>query len=145
VLFDGEEAPRPYPAGRFYLFGLRGSKAFARAHAHELRAMILLDFVGNRRLVLPRELGSNPALWARLRAIAGRTGAAGAFPPRETAQIYDDHTPFTHEGVPAVDLIDFSYACFHKRCDNLAQISARSLARAGAPVAELVRELEGER
>jgi len=142
LLFDGEEAPRGVPERDFVHFGLRGSKAYALRHARELRALILLDFVGNRRLSLPREATSDPALWARLRAAAGRAGAAGAFPNRTAGGIYDDHTPFERLGVPTIDLIDFAYPCFHRRCDDLAHVSLTSLGQAGAAVAELVRELE---
>lgn len=142
VLFDGEEAPRGIPESDFVHAGLRGSKAYALRHAHELRALILLDFVGNRPLSLPREATSDPHLWAQLRAAAARAGVAGAFPNRTAGGIYDDHTPFQRLGVPAIDLIDFDYPCFHRRCDDLAHVSAASLGQAGAAVAELVRELE---
>ncbi len=142
LLFDGEEAPRGVPERAFVHSGLRGSKAYALRHARELRALILLDFVGNRPLSLPREASSDPRLWARLRTAAGRAGVAGAFPNRTVGAIYDDHTPFGRLGVPAIDLIDFDYGCFHRRCDDLAQVSPASLGQAGAAVAELVRELE---
>ncbi len=142
LLFDGEEAARGVPEADFVHHGLRGSKAYALAHARELRALILLDFVGNRRLALPREASSDPRLWALLRGAAARAGVARAFPDRTAEGIYDDHTPFGRLGVPAIDLIDFAYACFHRSCDDLAHVSAASLGEAGATVLELVRELE---
>jgi hypothetical protein len=145
LLFDGEEAPRGTPEDRFGSFGLRGSKAYARAHARELRALVLLDFVGNRALAIPRERGSSRRLWAELRAAAARVGVLGAFPPAETAEIFDDHTPFARNRVPAIDLIDFDYRCFHRRCDDLSQISRKSLDQAGRATLELVRRLEAER
>ena len=43
--------------------------------------MVLLDYIGNRGLQLPREGTSDAALWARLRAAAGRVGTPAAFPP----------------------------------------------------------------
>ncbi len=139
VLFDGEESPRGTPDSRFALRGLRGSKAYARRHASELRAMILVDFVAQRGLSLPREAGSDPALWGRLRASARRVGVGAAFPATENSEIYDDHTPFARLGVPSIDLIDFDFPCFHRPCDDLGAVSERSLDTAGEALAQLLR------
>jgi hypothetical protein len=145
ALFDGEEAARGTPDSEFVRFGLRGSKVYAREHARELRSMILIDFIGNRSLTIPRERGSDPALWRLLRESARAVGAEGAFPDRSAVRIFDDHLPFTALGVPAVDLIDFHYPCYHRRCDTLAQVSADSVRKAGSAVAQLVRRLEAAR
>ena len=139
VLFDGEESPRGSPDSAFVRDGLRGSRAYARRHARELRAMVLLDFIAQPGLTLEREAGSNAALWARLRAAARRAGVAGRFPPGQTGPVYDDHTPFAGAGIPAVDLIDFDYACFHRTCDDLRHVSPGSLDAAGEAVLELLR------
>ena len=68
VLFDGEEAPDD--KADFYRTGLRGSKAYARRHRGQLRALVLLDFVAGKQLRIPREDGSDIELWARLRRAA---------------------------------------------------------------------------
>jgi hypothetical protein len=140
ALFDGEESPRGTPDTEraFMRRGLRGSKVAARAF-RGAEAMILLDFVGNRRLTLPRERLSDRRLWGRLRGAAGRVGAGGAFPPRSTFPISDDHVPFLRRGVPSVDLIDFAFPCWHRRCDDLSQVSERSLDLTGETVLELLR------
>lgn len=70
--------------------------------------------------------------------LPGFVGANAASGPR----IYDDHTPFVHAGVPAIDLIDFDYRCFHRSCDDLGQVSMRSLGQAGRAVEALVRSEE---
>jgi glutaminyl-peptide cyclotransferase len=140
VLFDGEESPRGSPDSAFLRDGLRGSKAYAARH-HDVRAVILLDFVANPRLRLRRDDSSDPALWGRLRSAARRAGVAGTFPPGTDATVYDDHTPFLQRGIAAIDLIDFDYACFHRACDDLRHVSARSLDAAGEAVAEMVRRL----
>jgi glutaminyl-peptide cyclotransferase len=140
VLFDGEEAPRGRDA-EFLRYGVRGSRAYVRAHRKETSSMILLDFVGDRDLSLPREAGSNPALWARLRAAAGRVGVGRVFPNRTAGLIFDDHTPFTRAGIPAIDLIDFDYPHFHTRRDTLDKVSRRSLDAVGEAVVEMVRGL----
>ena len=61
--------------------GLRGSRAYVKAHPGETKAMILLDYVGNKGLQLPHEGTSTPALWAKLRAAAPQGGQVGYFPP----------------------------------------------------------------
>jgi glutaminyl-peptide cyclotransferase len=137
VLFDGEEATND--KADFLLSGVRGARAYARRHRGELRALVLLDFVANKHLSLPREEGSDPRLWARLRSAARRVGAQAAFPAETRSQILDDHTPFTQDGVPAIDLIDFDFPCWHRRCDDMSAVSARSLDVSGEAVLELLR------
>ena len=80
VLFDGEESPRGSPDAQFARDGLRGSKVAARRY-RDARAMVLLDFVGNRRLRIPREGSSDPELWRRLRVAARRVGAGERVSP----------------------------------------------------------------
>jgi acetylornithine deacetylase/succinyl-diaminopimelate desuccinylase-like protein len=138
VLFDGEEATddsRP-----FLETGVRGSTAYAEQHADEIRALVLLDFVAEKGAMrIPREAGSDPALWKRLRAAAKRVGAARAFPAGTVGEITDDHTPFTQRGIPAIDLIDFTFPCWHRTCDDLSAVSERSLDASGETVLELLR------
>ena len=42
-------------------------------------------------------------------------------------------------GVPAIDLIDFDFPCWHERCDDMSAVSAKSLDRSGEAVLELLR------
>ena len=126
VFFDGEESPRGTPDARFEQEGLRGSKV-AAPRFRDARAMVLLDYVGNRRLRIPREGFSNAALWRKLRSAARRAGAGSAFPAATSGGILDDHLPFLRQGVPSIDLIDFSFPCFHRRCDDMSAVSERSL------------------
>jgi len=137
ALFDGEESPRG--SRTFLRDGLRGSRAYARAHAPRLQEVVVVDFVADRRLSLPRERGSNPALWERLRAAARRVGVGSVFPNRVRGEIEDDHTPFAAAGLPAIDLIDFDFPPFHTRRDNLGAVSQRSLDAAGEALVELLR------
>lgn len=141
VLFDGEEAPpgTPETPAAFLRAGLRGSKAYVRAHGHGLGAMVLLDYVANRGLRLPREGSSNRALWARVRAAARRVGAGGRFPARTQTVVYDDHTPFLGAGIPAVDLIDFSYRYTHTPADTVDKLSPGALDDVGETIVELAR------
>jgi Peptidase family M28 len=140
VLFDGEETPRGIPDEEFATKGIRGSRAYVKAHRDALpQAMILLDFVADRRLSIPREAGSSRALWGRLRSAARAVGVEAVFPDRLMGEVLDDHTPFSRAGVPAVDLIDFDFACWHRRCDDLSAVSERSLDASGEAVLQLLR------
>jgi hypothetical protein len=138
VLFDGEEATddsRPFEET-----GLRGSTAYAERHADELRALVLLDFIAEKGAMrIPREAGSHARLWRRLRAAAERVGSARAFPPGVVGEVIDDHTPFMRRGIPAIDLIDFTFPCWHRTCDDLSAVSERSLDLSGEAVLELLR------
>jgi Zn-dependent M28 family amino/carboxypeptidase len=137
VLFDGEEAPAGFTDFRGE--GLRGSRAYVGAHAGSTAELILLDFIANRNLRIPREADSDPRLWGRLRAAAAAAGAGHAFPDAAATEIFDDHTPFRRAGIPAIDLIDFAYPCWQKPCDTLGEISQSSIDEAGRAVLALVR------
>jgi Zn-dependent M28 family amino/carboxypeptidase len=142
VLFDGEEPPSGLPEDdpHFATSGLRGSRAYVKRHPKRTAQMILLDYVGNRGLKLPREGNSSIALWSQLRAAAQRVGKGAYFPPRSGALILDDHTPFLRSGVPAIDLIDWSYPG-HTLQDGMDKIDVKSLDAVGESVLDLVQRL----
>jgi hypothetical protein len=139
VFFDGEEAPSGKDA-EFFRYGLRGSKVAARAF-RSAEAAIVLDFVGDKDLAIPREQFSNQRLWRQLRAAAMRTGFVRHFPAREQGAVLDDHIPFRQVGVPAIDLIDFDFPCFHRRCDDLTAVSQRSLDAVGETMMAFLSDL----
>jgi glutaminyl-peptide cyclotransferase len=140
VLFDGEESPGDADDDEFEKLGLRGSKVAARRWRNA-EAMVLLDFVGDRRLRIPREANSDPRLWSKLRAAARRVGAGRVFPDATEGAVSDDHVPFIRRGVPSIDLIDFTFPCWHRTCDDLSAVSERSLDAVGETVYELLRTL----
>ena len=127
-------------AANFFRDGLRGSKV-AAARYRDARAMVLLDFVGEKRLRIPREGYSNEELWGQLRRAAREVGAGAVFPGGLQGSIQDDHLPFLQEGVPAIDLIDFDFSCFHQPCDDLSVVSERSLDAVGETVLRLLASL----
>jgi peptidase M28-like protein len=141
VLFDGEEEGPGCPNSDFVHCALRGSRAYVAAHRGEVGQMVLLDYIANKGLRLPREGSSNKALWARVRAAAGAAGVAEVFPRRDQTAIYDDHTPFLRAGIPAVDLIDFAYRYADTVRDTIDKLSVTSLDAVGETVFGLVSEL----
>ena len=81
VLFDGEEEGPGCSSARFATCALRGSRAYVAAHRTEVGQMILLDYIANKGVRLPHEGSSDPALWARMRAAAGKVGVGAVFRP----------------------------------------------------------------
>jgi glutaminyl-peptide cyclotransferase len=141
VLFDGEEEGPGCSNARFATCALRGSRAYVAAHRREVGQMVLLDYIANKGVRLPREGSSNPELWARLRAAAGKVGVGAVFPPTDQVTIFDDHTPFLAAGIPAIDLIDFSYRYADGLKDTFDKLSVASLDAVSETVFALVSEL----
>lgn len=141
VLFDGEESPLPRD-GDFYRRGLRGSRAYVGTHAEEVRSLVLLDYIGGRDLRLPREGNSTPGLWAEIRRAAIASGHGRVFPDRVGAALYDDTTPFLEAGIPAVDLIDWSYPHEGRLSDTYDKLDARSIGAVGETVLRWLLDAE---
>lgn len=140
VFFDGEETPRGIPDSQFERYGLRGSKV-AAPRFREARAMILLDFVGDRELTIRREGYSDVRLWQRLRDSAKRVGVGAVFPSTVQGGVLDDHIPFRQLGVRSIDLIDFDFPCWHRRCDDMSVVSERSVDAVGETMYEFLKGL----
>jgi glutaminyl-peptide cyclotransferase len=139
IAFDGEEAPGP-GSDDFEERGIRGAKV-AAAKYKDAEAMILLDFIADKRLSTPREGNSDIQLWQKLRAAARRVGTARHYPDDTRSPISDDHIPFVERGVPSIDLIDFDFPCWHETCDDLSAVSRESLDVSGETVRELLASL----
>jgi len=140
VFFDGEEVPKGVPDGDFLEEGLRGSRV-AAPKFKDARAMVLLDFVGDRKLSIRRERNSSEGLWRKLRAAARRVGAGAVFPSGTQFEVLDDHIPFLEQHVPSIDLIDFDFPCWHLVCDDMSAVSERSVDAVGETIGELLKGL----
>jgi glutaminyl-peptide cyclotransferase len=110
-----------------------------------VRAVILADMIGQKNLQIPRESDSTKWLTDLIWRTASRLGYKDTFVSREM-QITDDHDPFLHRGVAAVDIIDLdgyqSLGYWHTTEDTLDKISARSLAIVGRVILESVNALQ---
>ena len=93
------EPARHARRARFEQEGLRGSRV-AAPRFRDARAMVLLDYVGDRRLRIPREGSSNVALWRKLRSAARRAGRGSAFPPSPPAASSTIISHSSSQGVP---------------------------------------------
>ena len=94
----------------------------------------LTDLLGDRVLTRPIDLIRYASDASPYRLVP-----KAAFPAQTQGEVHDDHTPFTRDGVPAIDLIDFDFPCWHKRCDDMSAVSRRSLDASGEAVLELLR------
>jgi Zn-dependent M28 family amino/carboxypeptidase len=144
VLFDGEEEGPGCPNSRFAQCALRGSRAYVAAHRGEVGQMLLLDYIANKGLRLPREGSSNLELWKRVRSAAQEVGVGSVFPPTSQSTIYDDHTPFLRAGIPAVDFIDFSYRYADGVQDTLDKLSLASLDAVGETAFTTISKLRAQ-
>jgi glutaminyl-peptide cyclotransferase len=144
VLFDGEEDPPGCTDARFVTCALRGSRAYAAAHPGEIGQMILLDYIANKGARIPRERNSNRALWSQLRLAAEKVGAGGTFPAGDQVPILDDDVPFLQQGVPSIDLIDFSYPYADTVEDTPDKLDPAVVDAVGETVAQLTVDLAGQ-
>ena len=147
VFFDGEEAVLGGITPEDGLFGSRELAARMQRDGSlaEVRALLLVDMVGDRDLNLAFDGNSSPALVA----LASRLGG-DVFDPGQRLSLVDDHMPFKERGLSEVlALIDFQFGerrtpgpLWHTDGDDLTAVSAESLNRVGALVVQLIAELE---
>ena len=141
LFFDGEEAVGDWSAtdstygSRHYVDAARKSGSLK-----SIRALVLLDMIGDRNLTIRRDPNSTRWLTDIIWATANKLGHR-QFMDEEMA-IEDDHLPFLKAGVPAVDIIDLEYAAWHTPQDTLDAIAARSLQIVGDVVVAALPEIE---
>ena len=146
VFFDGEEAfVRWTDTDSTYGSREQAVRWQRDGTLGRIRALILLDMVGDKNLNFRRDVNSTRWLTDLVWQVAREKGYEATF-TRKTIAINDDHLPFTRAGVPAVDLIDFDYGpgnrYWHTPQDTLDKLSARSLQVVGEVVVETVNRLD---
>jgi hypothetical protein len=138
VFFDGEEAVVEWTDDDSVYGSKHDVDRRSRARTlQQLKAVILVDMIGDKDLRIQRESQSTEwlteAIWS-----AGRSlGYTQEF-PNTVQTISDDHIPFLNARIPAVDLIDFDYgpghSYWHQASDTLDKTSGRSLKVVGDAV-----------
>ena len=133
AFFDGEEYV--FDQNDEYFFG---SKEFGKQYAKSKDkdkpryvAAVLMDMVGGKNARFPMEKNSfwkAPDLVRDIWKTADDLGCT-AFRSGEFSQfeVEDDHLPLNAAGIPAVDIIDFSYPHWHKLTDTPDNCSGDSL------------------
>ena len=143
VFFDGEEAfcegwsDCSNPGGPDNTYGSRHYVALLRERDElpKTRALILLDMMGYKNLELGRDSSSTRWLQDIIWQTGRELGHSKVFLEREEGVGGDDHEPFLHAGVAAVDLIQLtSYPHWHKADDTIDKVSAQSMKIVGETV-----------
>jgi len=140
VWFDGEEALDSWTE-RDSLYGSRHLAAELRRTNRLPRAMLLVDMIGDRDLVIRRESGSASWLTDIVWASAARLGYGAHF-STDALPVEDDHVPFLRAGVPAALLIDFDYPPWHTADDTVDKVSAQSLSVVGEVLLDALPAVE---
>ncbi len=146
AFLDGEECRHTYGESD----GLHGSRHLARAMrsaGEKVDAVILLDMIGDRDLLLTLPRNGTAGLKTALldaSAVQGLRSKVKLLP----YDILDDHQPFLDAGFRAVDLIDFEYGSapglrdyWHTDADTVDKLSAESLHAVGALVLQMVSDI----
>ena len=145
VFFDGEEAQREWSETD----SLYGSRYFVEklrtdGQTQAVKAMVLMDMVGDRDLKLENDASSTPRLMELVRKSAVELGYSKYLAASQKGMV-DDHVPFIRAGISAVDLIDYDYgfnnSLWHTPNDTLDKISPRSLKIVGDIVVRTVENL----
>lgn len=142
LFLDGEEAFVNWE-GTDHTYGSRYyvQNAQKTGTLESIKALILLDMIGDRNLNMKREENSTRWLTDIIWGTARRLGHQQHFLP-EITPIEDDHIEFLHAGVPSVDLIDLDYPAWHTAQDTLDNVSQRSLQVVGDVVVAALPEIE---
>jgi Zn-dependent M28 family amino/carboxypeptidase len=145
AFFDGEEAFEQWGPRD----GIYGSRYQAGAWQRDgtlarIKAVLVVDMIGDRDLGLRRETNSTPWLTDLVWQIAREKGYGAHF-LEESISVEDDHAPFLRLGVPAVDLIDFEYGpqnrYWHSPDDTLDKLGSRSFEILGEVLLEVLGRL----
>jgi Zn-dependent M28 family amino/carboxypeptidase len=143
LFLDGEEAFIDWYLGDDNRYGSRHyvQEAKRTGDLARIKAMILVDMIGDRDLVVKRETTSTSWLTDTIWAAAKALGHDSTF-VAESFAVEDDHVPFLNAGVPAVDLIDLEYPPWHTAEDTLDKVSARSMEVVGRVLTAALPKIE---
>lgn len=142
IFFDGEEAVVEWTDDDS-VYGSRHDvdRRVRDKKLSDLKAMILVDMIGDKNLNIRKESQSTGWLKDIIWNTAQSMGYVREF-PKDQIDVSDDHIPYLKANIPAVDLIDFDYPCWHMACDTLDQVSAHSLKIVGDVVYASLPEID---
>ncbi|MDQ7823326.1 MAG: M28 family peptidase [Candidatus Eremiobacteraeota bacterium] len=141
VFFDGEEALVQWSPSD----GLYGSRRFVEESVKDgslgrIKAMLLLDMIGDGNLAVNRDLNSTTALSKLMETTAAELGYSDYFSGSDIC-LDDDHIPFLRKGIPSLDIIDFTYPEWHTAGDVLERTSEKSLGIVGAVIERMLERM----
>ena len=150
AFFDGEEAFVRW-SGMDGLYGSRhmANRLYRLGDLAMVKAMIVLDMVGDKHLSIEWERNSTPWLKEIVWSNAEKLGY-GEYFTRNACRISDDHVPFLDYGIPSIDIIDFRYGpksltneYWHTAEDTIDKVSPDSLKIIGDVVLESLPLISG--
>jgi glutaminyl-peptide cyclotransferase len=143
LFFDGEEAVNWDWAGTDNTYGSRYYVQAAQKAGTlgSIKALVLLDMIGDRDLLIRREAYSTPWLVDIIWAAAARLGHGATF-INEPFAVEDDHINFVRAGVPAADVIDLDNPTWHTAQDDLEHVSQKSLQMVGDVILEALPDIQ---
>lgn len=129
-----------------------GTQYFARnlpyAPTQLPRQAILLDMVGGKDAVFPREYFSAqaaPAVVARISEVAASVGLQSRFPSTVGGAVNDDHLPLIAAGIPTADIIEIGHPqtgsfnpTWHTMADNMSNIDKSTLKAVGTVLLTII-------
>jgi glutaminyl-peptide cyclotransferase len=141
VFFDGEECLQTYgPADGLHGSRHRAAQLVRQQLAPRVRAVLVLDMIGDRDLTVALPRNGTPELLAAVLEASYGENARSHFTLNPFG-VGDDHVPFLEAGMPAVDIIDFEYGSapglndyWHTSADTMDKLSADSLQIIGRTV-----------
>lgn len=146
LFLDGEEAFVEWSS----FDSTYGSRHLAQRWKNEglaprIRALILLDMIGDKDLDIWYEKNSTKWLMDLVWDTAARTGLRSILSSIR-AHVEDDHIPFIDAGIPSVDIIDLNYgpqnSYHHTPNDTLDKVSPESMEKVGRLVLAMLPELQ---
>jgi glutaminyl-peptide cyclotransferase len=143
LFLDGEEARLPEWGGTDNTYGSRHYVDLAKRDGSllSLKALLLVDMIGDRDLDIRRDTNSTPWLTNIIWDAARRQNLDDYF-LADSTRIEDDHLPFVAAGIPSVDIIDLDFEAWHTAKDNIDAVSARSLQVVGDVVLGALPSIE---
>jgi len=117
-----------------------GSRYMAQNLQVKPSAVIVVDMIGDADQQIYFDQNSNREWSQRIWSTAGELGYGQYFIPKVKYAMFDDHTPFAQQGIPAVDIIDFDYPYWHTTADTADKLSPDSLEHVGRTLQVLLEQ-----
>jgi hypothetical protein len=145
VLFDGEEFIFDNKRDEYFF----GSKHFAQDYKKNkgkvrYGAAVLMDMIAGFGAEYPYEEHS----WLKAREVCkqiwqiAKEQKVDAFKNRVGPSVLDDHIALQNVGIPAIDLIDFSYQHWHRLSDVPSNCSADAMVGVGKVLSVWLQRVE---